>query len=635
MLPVKSICRCLWPTFLCLFFIRTSILGQANTIEPGKPIPPRTPQLEKADSLVADTLRTEVLQNLERTALYDSLMIRASRNIWTRRLYEIFFVTPSNKASGENDQPRSVKTYFNSYSGMTIRSIRIRKVEPFGTSINDTTLIHEGWLGKGLNTLHINTKNRIIRNNLIFDTGDRIDPMILAENERILRSLPFINDARILVSRAGVDSVDLVVITRDVFSMGFDMMLNDLNEGRIEFFDRNFLGFGHEWENHFLWDGDRNTKTGYEGIYRINNMWGSFIHARLNYYHAFGRKNYGLYMNRNFLTPRTRYAGGLQVRYVHDFIPNDSTGLPEEVDYTYQDYWMGRSFLLNPGNRSRFVMAGRFVSNRMIRRPEITRTSFYKYHTRNMVLGSLTYSRENFFSSRLIYNYGRTEDISYGTLVELTGGLEINEFNTRGYTAIRVAGGKEYPAVGYIATSLSAGGFIREGMFEQSLFQLKASYFSPLLIAGKYRVRNFVHLDYTLGVRRFTDESISISNDYGIRGLSSDSLRGTKRLALNLESVAFTPFTLYGFRFAIFAWTDMALVGSEPHRILPTKWYGGLGLGIRLRNSSLVFDTFQIRFAYYPVIPPDARWSPVTLGRERTLGPFHFGPARPDIITYR
>ncbi len=635
MLPVKPIFRCLGLTFLCLSFTPTYILGQTDTIPPGKPIPPRTTQLEKADSLVTDTLRTEVLQNLERTAIYDSLMVRASRNIWTRRLYEIFFVTPSSRASGENDPPRSVETYFSSYSEMKIRSVRIMKLEPFGTTINDTTLTHEGWLGKGLNALHINTRNRIIRNNLIFNTGDPIDPMILAENERILRSLPFINDARILVSRAGVDSVDLLVITRDVFSMGFDMMLNDLNEGRIEFFDRNFLGAGHEWENHFLWDGDRNTKTGYEGIYRINNLWGSFVHARLNYYNAFGKKNYGLHLSRNFLTPRTRYAGGAQVKYVHDFIPNDTTGLPEEVDYTYQDYWLGRSFLLNPGNRSRVVVAGRFISNRMIRRPEIMRTSFYKYHTKNLLLGSLTFSRENFFTSHLIYNYGRTEDISYGTRLELTGGLEINEFNTRGYTAVHVAGGKEYPAVGYVAAGLSAGGFIRDGMFEQSLFQVKASYFSPLLIAGKYRVRNFIDLDYTLGIRRFTDESLSASNDYGIRGLSSDSLRGTKRLALNLESVAFSPFTLYGFRFAFFAWTDMALVGSEPGRIIPAEWYGGLGVGVRIRNSSLVFETFQIRLAYYPVIPPDARWSPVTLGRERTLEPFHFGPGRPDIITFR
>ncbi len=469
----------------------------------------------------------------EAAGFYDTLRVRAARNPLTRRLVEILFISPSNQPGQETDPNRQSRTYFSSYSGMVIRSVSLKKLDPFGSNVNDTLYAGHGWLGEALNTIHLNTRNRIIRNNLVFKKNDPLDPMLLAENERILRSLSFIADARILVSRAGVDSVDLVVITKDVFSLGFDLKLGDLNEGSANIFDRNFLGLGHEWENHFLWDGDRNTKTGYEGIYRVNNILGSFVHARLDYFNAFSVKKYGLELDRNFITPRTKYAGGLEVSYHHDHLPLDTLGGSTAVEYTYQDYWLGRSFLINPADRSRLVIAGRYLFNHVFDGPDIPRTTFYKYHTRNFLLGSLSFSRENFFTGKLIYNYGRTEDISFGTLVELTGGLEINEFNTRGYTAVQVAGGRDIPGFGYLATSLAAGGFVREGMFEQALFKLKANYFTPLLLLGQYRVRNFINLDYTLGIRRFQDESINVGNDYGIRGLSSDSLSGTRRLAQN------------------------------------------------------------------------------------------------------
>ncbi len=47
-----------------------------------------------------------------------------------------------------------------------------------------------------LNKTHVNTNERIIRKNLLFSAGDTISPLTLSDNERILRDLPFINDAQ-------------------------------------------------------------------------------------------------------------------------------------------------------------------------------------------------------------------------------------------------------------------------------------------------------------------------------------------------------------------------------------------------------------------------------------------------------
>ena len=564
----------------------------------------------------------------------DTVAEKAQSSALTKRLYNILFVTPSSLPSS-GERAGQTESYFNSYRNMVIRSVRLKKLEPFGTSVNDTLQSTDKWSGKALNRAHMNTMNLIIRNNLLFGTGDRLDPITMAENERILRSLPSMEDARIVVARASVDSVDLIVITKDVFSFGFDMSVSELNAGTAEFYDRNFLGMGHEWENRLLWDGDKIYKTGYEGIYRINNLFGSFINTRIHYYNAYGRLNYGIIANRRFLTLYTRNAGGIQLKYLKDFMRADSLEQLQTVRHTYQDYWLGRSFILNPGDRSRLVIAARYSFNNVFDRPEISRSTFYKYHTKSLLLGSLTFSRENFFSGKLIYNYGRTEDISYGTLVELTGGWEINEFNTRGYTSVRASAGRYFPALGYLASSFAAGGFVREGMYEQGLLQATINYFTPLMYMGGLRVRNFVDLDYTVGIRRFDDEQISLSNDYGIRGLSSDSLKGTRRLACNLETAVFSPFMLYGFRFVFFGYADLGLVGSDASRIIPSDFYSGIGLGVRVRNENLVFKAFQVRLAFYPVIPPGASWAFINIGGDKVLEPVNFRPVQPDLIRYR
>ena len=64
--------------------------------------------------------------------------------------------------------------------------------------------------------------SKVIRNNLFFREHEKIHPYLFADNERHLRDQVYIQDARILIdSIAGSpDSVDVIVITKDVFPFG-------------------------------------------------------------------------------------------------------------------------------------------------------------------------------------------------------------------------------------------------------------------------------------------------------------------------------------------------------------------------------------------------------------------------------
>jgi hypothetical protein len=49
---------------------------------------------------------------------------------------------------------------------------------------------------KGAKKIHVNTSKKTILNNLTFEKGDVIEPQVLADNERIIRSLRYIEDAQ-------------------------------------------------------------------------------------------------------------------------------------------------------------------------------------------------------------------------------------------------------------------------------------------------------------------------------------------------------------------------------------------------------------------------------------------------------
>ena len=69
------------------------------------------------------------------------------------------------------------------------------------------------------NRWHVNTRERTIRTLLLFGDGDTVGAGRLAETERALRAKRFLYDARVIANRVCGNDVDIVVVTRDVWSL--------------------------------------------------------------------------------------------------------------------------------------------------------------------------------------------------------------------------------------------------------------------------------------------------------------------------------------------------------------------------------------------------------------------------------
>jgi len=515
----------------------------------------------------------------------------------------IFRDTTGKTIDAETNLIESEEKYL-PHQGQIIANIYISKVPVFGGSVDDTLEFTITKIEKFGNSLHVNTKDWVIYNNILFDEGDEVKPYELADNERILRQLPFIRDARILVvPRAGDDKVDILVITRDVFSLGLSINVRDIDDIAISVFERNLFGNGWEFRNTFRYRSKFDQKVDYEGIFDVNNIRGSFIGMTLQYIYAHDLQQGWLRFYRDYLTPETKYAGGLDL--IKTTLKDESQNFQSvaHIQDTY-DFWLGRSFLLGGLESRRTLKIGaRYFRRTYDERPTVFADSNYAYHTQKLYLANIIFDKREYFTSSMIYGFGITEDIPTGYVYELTGGFSEEEFKNRPYVGLDMRITSWFDDIGYMAFSTRAASYINQEKSEDGLVGFAYLYFSPLMDLGNYRFRHFFYANYFTGINRIDDRFIDIRDEDGIRGLSNDSMDGIERLVLNFESVAFTPWNLIGFQFSLFTFADLGWVSSDKGLISESQFSSALGIGCRIRNEGLVFQTLNLRIAYFPSVP--------------------------------
>lgn len=100
------------------------------------------------------------------------------------------------------------------------------------------------WL---VNRVHVRTRSGFIEDEVLFKAGDCLDPLLLEESERILRALPFIDEAHVYEVPVGEDEVHVVVDTRDDWTLKLDVRPewdDGLRLTHVSATEENFLGTG-------------------------------------------------------------------------------------------------------------------------------------------------------------------------------------------------------------------------------------------------------------------------------------------------------------------------------------------------------------------------------------------------------
>lgn len=588
----------------------------ASMTQAQQPIAPSdiTPTTDSVSRAYAKAVEDSILRTRD-SVFFSNLKSRMYKHRLTKELYNTLFhdVYNSRKRTGEVSQIEV--NPFLAFEGRVISSIFIRRLDVFGQSVYDTLRRSNSWVERAGNKLHTNTREGVIRRYLLFDQGDVVDPNVLRDNERLLRSTSIFHDARIFVvpKPNSRQFVDIYVITQDVWSLLPTGGLGSLNNFQIGFEQRNLNGLGHQFANQVNYNGlDPRQRIEYQARYTIPYIGKTFITGQADLLYLRNQKKLGVRLFRNFLTPDTKYAGALELslnrvrNYVIQTAEKDTT-LPIDLGYSYTDVWLGRSFKVFFGNqealsRARIVVAGRITSYRYDQRPTLTADTNQLYQNSRTVLFSVGFSQRRYVRDVLIYGFGRTEDVPYGDLISVVGGVDNAELGERAYAGVNFSRGQYLKKFGYLYTLLSAGSYYRNNRPEQGVFSFTGNYFSPLMTCGWGKLRHFLNVRYTQGDNRFNNEYVTLSGSDGL-GISNNALIGTKRLLVGAENVLFSDFSVVGFRIAFITSINLGMVSFPDQKLLKGPLYQSYGIGFRFRNENLTFNSFQIRLAWYPNLP--------------------------------
>jgi len=573
--------------------------------------------------------------------IYIRLQNSAEKNFVTRKLYGLFFRKQDLEVAGRVFSKTSAIDKFIGFAGKRISSIRFTRLNAFGQSVYDSTLNPTTWVEHSANNLHILTASFIIKNNLLFKEGDMLNPVDFAESEQLVRNLNYIEDANILVERLDdTTEVKINVITKDAWSIGLEARYNSRYSSQFQVYDRNIGGLGLWLNGYFYYDSRYPNEWGQKGELNLTNIRGSFIDGNIWLRQGLGYETYALALRRDFYASKARYGGGVAAINSHEPYGFKSIDSTSQISYNGYDYWIGRSLRVSRRNLTKsphnLVLAFRFISKNFGDRPNVSIDTNYIFQNKEYYLVGLSLTRQELYKANLIYSFGSTEDIPTGFRINFSTGIERGEFSNRYYVGNELSAAEVGPW-GYLFSSARVGGFISSlKQVQQTTTNLKVTYFSNLFTIKNLQLRQFAKVDFTRGLSRFygEGESIFLNDNSGIRGLTSKAMTGTTRLVLNLETVAFSPLFVFGFRFAYFAFCDLGFIGIADDSMIGNQSFSGFGLGVRIRNENLVLNTIQVRFGYYPKLPANADVSYwLITGQQRTRFE-NFRAREPQIVPF-
>jgi hypothetical protein len=581
--------------------------------------------------IISDTLSAASQERI------DSLQASFERNRIGKLLADYIFVTRLDQTGASGDAMKS-EDPFVAHVGKFIREIEIYRINILSDTRVGTKNPELPALVRGIEHIHVDTRESKIASFLLFEEGDGVDPYALADSERLLRGTSFIQDARIVVKPVedSPDSVDVQVVTRDLWSIGLRYTWVTETKHRAAIYERNLAGYGQRIEFEVFTDIERDRKNDYTILYVAPNIFGTFVDGLVRFTDAVDFRSNEFALSRGYISPDIRWIGGITIE-AKDDLDEDPSKIRK---WDRQDFWVGRTFRIGrgytgEGSRMRLVPAFRVTRTDYHVRPEVNSDLNRRYHDKTSYFGSLTLTERSFRKMRMVFSYGKTEDIPYGFLASATGGNSVEEFYTRPYGGAELSYGNFFGRSNYLIGRGAIGGYYRDREWEDGTLSLTLGGFSQLLPFFYSAARHFLVIDYIYGFNRLPSNTVALEEPRGdLRGMRNTGIEGHQRMTISWEGVLLADFDWWGFRFAGFGYAETGQCGMDWNSFTDSDWYWSLGCGLRVSNERLIFSTYEVRFMYHPIVPEGAITESVKFEAVRNIRIPFLSPGAPRIIKY-
>ena len=508
-----------------------------------------------------------------------------------------------------------------SQEGKRINSIYIEH-KHFGTFGFSDTIYKQNALTKFANSLHNFTKENTIRKNLFFHENEYMNPLVIAYNEKWLRDLPFIQDARIIAFPLLNDSnsVDLYIVTKDVFPFGASLQFKNIDAYDASATVENINDMGNAFTIFHNFDANRKDKAGIGVNYTSRNILGSFIDINIGANTL--DKNYANYENTSssiylkgtlpLLNPLSKWTGGFEWS-----LSNNKNEFPDKwSDSLYSsslqyklahfDSWMGYQLFRKPWNYNndvnRHFVQFRYLQNDFKSRPENYLAQIDRnYQNISACLFSYTLFNQKIIRTQYLYGFGRNEDLPSGKSLTITTGQYKRENTDLPYLGIQLESYKLLNNEGFRHTLVSSGGSYVDKQLVDFKFLASVEQISRLhYLESGFKYRNILNLSFAETLKNKFNDVLLINSIYGIPQLNKERIKGGTRLSANWESIWYNSKSFYGFRQSLFAFANVTYIRTVGDPIASGDIYSAIGGGSRIRNENLIFGTVEIKGFYFP-----------------------------------
>lgn len=554
-------------------------------------------------------------------SLRDSTFILRSKKGLLKKLGDAIWIdAPQFEVQNSNTVIKN-EVPFAKFKGKIINQIEVSSVS-YETPFNDTMTSRKKIKRAVEEAVYTSTANKTMLKNLFFNTGDTLYPYLIADNEKFLRELAFIQDARIVASidPADTNGVIMNIQWKDIFPFGGSANIGSIQSFNAEVNHNNLLGLGDKFQINALYDLDRRplAATGFEYIKR--NLLGTFLNVTIGYdkikpaFNSGRREEYARYIKGDLplVSPYHSFTGGFEFGK-YESNNTYATRLPYQYVYKYaydmMDGWMGINIGAglrvkdNLQTRLRKFVSFRAVSKRFSEIPDSANIK-YNIHYSNIDAGLIAFNifKQEYYHTNYIYGFGRNEDVPEGYSFSVVSGITQRNLRARPYIGIDYERDYFTDQKNYTNFILKMGGYLYNGSLEDVSFLSSVNYFTVLkkLSNPKWSKRNFVQISATQQLNTILNEPLFLRSEYGIPTFKNDNIQAATRVSCNLESVYFNRVKYYGFSFAPFVFVNSSYIKLIGESIQKGSIYTALGLGCRTRNENLVFGTIELKAYYYP-----------------------------------
>ena len=415
--------------------------------------------------------------------------------------------------------------------GTPIVAIRVIRDDIFDTSDAGTS----GWPYRWADALHVLTRERYIRNLLLFKLGDPLDPARLAETERLLRDTGFLSPVHITAQPAP-GGAEVVVRTHDQWTtlagLSFGLAGNRHHVGG-SLAEDNFLGWGKQ----LLAEYDSSTERTITTLrYKDSLFLGSRWQLELQHKNASDGRADGFTLEYPFFalaTPRAwdiQWQRTTQTEYLyvgsHKAVEGQAAGSGFQL-------WGGIRMPWDSGTTDRLTL-GVFTDKIEFSDWKTTDGGAYPTPVGHDMRGVLIGWDHQVDRWRVVSGFRawqRQEDIPLGPNWTVTAGVSLpalggdrTRVNLNGVLNLALLTGRQYSWL-----NLGGSGRLEGGTLDNQVSHLDAGTARTGDIGWRARVST------DLGHNLDGDQQLALGADTGLRGWDPDTFDGTSRVVANLE----------------------------------------------------------------------------------------------------